>query len=97
MAWKWQEHINTGEARANRMAVTADSTSRMGGRPRQSLFVIDSSAAGGALKKGRSGSKTLNPVLKRTAAEALFDRLHMEMLQVPSAIMPADGASRGTS
>jgi len=58
-------------------------------------FALDSQVALGALVKGRSSSKSLNNLLRRSLAVHLGSDLYSNFGYFPSPINPADGPTRG--
>lgn len=92
--WRNEEHINVLEARAVlagvRWALTQPSIVGAG----RLLTLVDSSAAAGALRKGRSSSYGLLRPLRTLHAFLLASGLVLHPIWLPSALNPADVASR---
>lgn len=91
--WQYIEHINVLEARAIYLAVQHMALSAVTRSTIVPLFV-DSTAALGAVAKGRSTSATLNKVCRRIAAVLLQNGFRLELYWVPTASNLADSTSR---
>jgi hypothetical protein len=92
--WTDDEHINVLEVRAV-LAGVRWALSQPGVVAAGRLLVLsDSSAAVGSLRKGRTSSYEMLRPLRSLHALLLASGLALRVLWVPSAINPADGASR---
>jgi len=95
--WKNQEHINVLEVRAVlqacRWMVRRPSSFAPNGV--RCVVLADSSATVGALTKGRSSSHPLLTPIRSITALLLASGISLVMRWIPTAMNPADGASRG--
>ena len=92
--WRDEEHINVLEVRAVLTGVRwALSQPRVAACGRLLLFT-DSSAAAGAMRKGRTSSRRLAHPLRALHALLLASGLSLRTVWIPSATNPADAASR---
>ena len=93
--WRRPAHINELELEAVLLALRAVlSSSHSSGTRRRLHLVTDSSVVYYALRKGRSSSPSLLRLLRRCSALALGGGLSLALVWVPSAVNPADSASR---
>jgi len=93
--WQRPAHINELELEAVLLALRAVlSSSHSSGTHRRLHLVTDSSVVYYALRKGRSSSPALLRLLRRCSALALGGGLSLALVWVPSAVNPADSASR---
>ncbi len=91
--WHWKEHINRLEFRAAHTALRWVLRHALPGGVRVSLW-SDSAVVVGVLRKGRSCSTPLNRLMRALAADLLLANVSVEADWVPSALNPADAASR---
>ena len=92
--WTVDEHNNVLELRCILMALLhlARTTA---GRGCRSVILTDSLVSLGAVRKGRSSSHRLRPVMRRVAGLAMGADLRVSLRFVPSERNLADGPSRG--
>jgi hypothetical protein len=91
--WRHEEHINALEARACLTSLhhVITTPASIGARV---VHMLDSSVVYYALRKGRSSSPSLTPILRRITALLLASGLSLLPVWVPTTLNPADAASR---
>ena len=87
-----KQHINILEARMiyRELVDAVHSTTQ----PYRCLLVVDSRAAAGAWTKGRSSSKQLNRIIRRSLGWSLVGRKSLHLIWVRSGANPSDYPSR---
>ena len=91
--WRWPDHITLQEGRAHLLQVEWLARQAPRHRCRQP-FLIDNQALVGALAKGRSSSRRLNRICRKTAALYIYSSIRPLVIWVPTHLQPADGPSR---
>lgn len=91
--WRWAEHINVLELRAAHVALRWVLRHALPGGVRLSLWT-DSAVVVGAMRKGRSGSTSLNRLLRAVASDLLRAGVSVDVDWIQSALNPADAPSR---
>jgi hypothetical protein len=92
-AWAEQEIIMVSEARAYLTAAQRVIGSP-GGASARHLAVCDNQPLVFALRKGTSGQPTVNRLLQRLLALQFASNATLDVVWIPTHIMPADRASR---
>ena len=91
--WRWKDHITLQEGRAHLLQLQWLARQPRLHRCRQP-FLIDNQALVGALAKGRSSSRRLNRICRKSAGLYLFASVRPLVVWVPTTVQPADGPSR---
>ena len=89
--WKRKSHINVLESFSSVSALEFCGLSHPDSRPN---FLVDSQVSRGALNKGRSSSRALQPTLKRSCAVQLAFGLHPSWSFAPTRLNVADDPTR---
>ena len=93
--WRWSKprHINALETEA---AVSALRCLARGGKDQRVVMILDSACARGALAKGRSSARLLQPSLRRAAAICVAGGLYPAFLFGPTRLNVSDDPTRDT-
>lgn len=92
--WKFQDHINVLELQAALLSIRWYCSLLESSHAKKLVLVMDNATSVHCMRKGRSSSATLLPVLRKLAALSLVSGLTVLPLFVPSAYNPADEPSR---
>lgn len=96
LKWSRKEHINALELRSIFLAVRYHVT-HLGETQFRIFHLTDSYICMSILGKGRTGSRTLQRILKQINAYLLSHGIHLILGHVESTMNPTDGASRSVA